>query len=240
MEATIVGRRSCAARALRQALLVMLVDVVLATEAAAPAAQAAHWPPRTRRRRQLLDAPPEESGAAVTTTGCTGASAGLAADQCAAWGQFFDGAVGNTQYSQHKFIVVHNDQPVTTITESHRECNEIQCQPRVISLLLLTVLHFAQTRAKGVGGGGRAIAKLMLVMGLLLEEVAGGTGNGASAGLAPDQLAAWGQFWDGAGGPNWINLGQGCTKLDPCGSGCCRAGPGDCTVQCSGSSITKM
>jgi hypothetical protein len=94
MEVMIVGRRSCAVRALRQALLVMLVDVVLATEAAAPVAQAAHWPPRTRRRRRLLDAPPAESGAAVTTTGCTGASAGLAADQCAAWGQFFDGTGG--------------------------------------------------------------------------------------------------------------------------------------------------
>jgi hypothetical protein len=63
---------------------------------------------------------------------------------------------------------------------------------RVISLVLLTALHFLQTRAKGVGGGGRAIAKLMLVMGMLLEVVAGGTSNGASAGLAPDQLAAWG------------------------------------------------
>ena len=91
----LVGRRSRAARALRPALLVMLlIDAVLATEAAAPAAQAAHWPPRTRRRRRLLDAPPPASGAAVTTTGCTGASAGLAPDQCAAWGQFWDGAGG--------------------------------------------------------------------------------------------------------------------------------------------------
>ena len=90
----VFGRRSCAARALRQALFVMLLTDVLATEAAAPAAQAAHWPPRTRRRRRRLDAPPPASGAAVTTTGCTGASAGLAPDQCAAWGQFWDGAGG--------------------------------------------------------------------------------------------------------------------------------------------------
>jgi hypothetical protein len=89
--AMIVRRRSRAARALRPALLVMLlIDAVLATEAAAPAAQAAHWPPRTR----LLDAPPPASGTAVTTTSCTGASAGLAPDQCAAWGQFWDGAGG--------------------------------------------------------------------------------------------------------------------------------------------------
>jgi hypothetical protein len=105
----------------------------------------------------------------------------------------------------------------------------------VISLVLLTALHFLQTRAKGVGGGGRAIAKLMLVMGMLLEVVAGGTSNGASAGLAPDQLAAWGQFWDGAGGPNWTDLGQGCTKIDPCA---CSNGRGG--VTCSGSSITWM
>ena len=58
--------------ALRHALLVgMLIDAVLATEAAAPAASAA-----------------------VTTTGCTGASAGLTADQCAAWGKFWDDAGG--------------------------------------------------------------------------------------------------------------------------------------------------
>ena len=94
-KAMLVGRRSRAARALRQALLVMLLtNAVLATEAAAPAAQAAHWPPRTRRRRRRLDAPPPARGAAVTTTGCTGASKGLAPDQCAAWGQFWDGAGG--------------------------------------------------------------------------------------------------------------------------------------------------
>jgi hypothetical protein len=146
-------------------------------------------------------------------------------------------AAGNTHYSQRKFkfIVVHNDQPVTAITESHRKCNEIQCQPRVISLLLLTALHLLQTRAKGVGGGGRAIAKLMLVMGMVLEvAAAGGTCTGASVGLAADQCAAWGQFWDGAGGPNWDHHGQGCTKIDPCGS--CPTG----FVACSGSSITTM
>ena len=95
VEAMLVGRRSRAARALRPALLVMLlIDAVLTTEAAAPAAQAAHWLPRTRRRRRLLDAAPPARVAAVTTTGCTGASAGLAADLCAAWGQFWDGAGG--------------------------------------------------------------------------------------------------------------------------------------------------
>ena len=42
VKAMIIGRRSRAARALRQALLVMLLtDAVLATEAAAPAAQRA-------------------------------------------------------------------------------------------------------------------------------------------------------------------------------------------------------
>ena len=87
---------SLAARTLRQALLVrvLLLDAaVLATEAAAPAALAARWPPRPRRRRLLLEAPSAAS-AALATTGCTGASADLAADQCAAWGEFFDGAGG--------------------------------------------------------------------------------------------------------------------------------------------------
>ena len=83
-----------AARTLRQALLVrvlLLLDAaVLATEAAAPAALAARWPPRTQRRRLLAGG----ASTAVATTGCTGASAGLAADQCAAWGKFFDGAGG--------------------------------------------------------------------------------------------------------------------------------------------------
>ena len=83
-----------AARALRQALLVrvlLLLDAeVLATEAAAPAALAARWPPRTQRWRLLA----EGHTSTVNTTGCTGASAGLAPDQCAAWGQFWDGAGG--------------------------------------------------------------------------------------------------------------------------------------------------
>jgi hypothetical protein len=42
-KAMIVRRRSRAARALRQALVVLLIDAVLATEAAAPAALAAHF-----------------------------------------------------------------------------------------------------------------------------------------------------------------------------------------------------
>ena len=83
-----------AARTLRQALLVrvlLLLDAaVFATEAAAPAALAARWPPRTQRWRLLA----EGHTSTVTTTGCTGASAGLAADQCVAWGQFWDGAGG--------------------------------------------------------------------------------------------------------------------------------------------------
>jgi hypothetical protein len=147
-------------------------------------------------------------------------------------------AAGNTRYSQRKFIVMHNDQPVTTITESHRKCNEIQCQPRVISLLLLSALHFVQTRAKSVGGGGRAIAKLVLVRGMLWEVVAAETCTGTSAGLAPDQCAAWGQFWDGASGPNWTGWGQGCTKLDPCA--CCPRAAFFCSVHCTGSSIDYM
>jgi hypothetical protein len=147
-------------------------------------------------------------------------------------------AAGNTHYSQRKFIVVHNDQPVTTITESHRKCNEILCQPKVISLLLLSALHFAQTRSKGVGGGGRAIAKLMLVMGMMLEVAAGGTCTGASAGLEAAQCTAWGQFWDGAGGPNWTGNAQGCTKIAPCGCGKDSFDNGG--VTCSGGSITQM
>ena len=108
----------------------------------------------------------------------------------------------------------------------------------MISLLLLSALHLLQTRAKGVGGGSRGIAKLMLVMGTMLEVAAGGTCTGNSEGLAADQCAAWGQFWDGAGGPNRNHFGQGCTKIDPCA--CCPQGAGFCGVQCSGSSITQM
>jgi hypothetical protein len=91
---------------------------------------------------------------------------------------------------------------------------------------------------------------MLLVMGLLLEVAAGGTCTGASKGLAADQCAAWGKFWDGAGGPNWTGGGQGCTKSDPCG--CCPLGPSSgCDVVCgtgyldddgavSGSTITEM
>ena len=86
------------ARTLRQALLVsvlLLLDAaVFATEAAAPAALAARWPLRSQQRRRLLAEGLAAASTAMTTTGCTGASAGLAPDQCAAWGKFFDGAGG--------------------------------------------------------------------------------------------------------------------------------------------------
>ena len=86
------------ARTLRQALLVsvlLLLDAAV-TEAAAPAALAALWPQRTQQRRRLLAEGLAAASTAMTTTGCTGASAGLAPDQCAAWGKFFDGAGGPT------------------------------------------------------------------------------------------------------------------------------------------------
>ena len=75
---------------------------------------------------------------------------------------------------------------------------------------------------------------------LLLSEVAAvpslGPGpagcTGASVSLATDQCAAWGKFWDGAGGPNWAGKGQNCSKSDPCA---CRYG-----VECSGGSITTI
>ena len=57
--------------------------------------------------------------------------------------------------------------------------------------------------------------------------------TGASAGLTADQCAAWGKFWDGAGGPNWGGRGQGCSKSDPCGS--CHYGH---TISCSGQGRT--
>lgn len=86
------------ARTLRQALLVsvlLLLDAaVFATEAAAPAAMAARWPLRSQQRRRLLAEGLAAASTAMTTTGCTGASAGLAPDQCAAWGKFWDGAGG--------------------------------------------------------------------------------------------------------------------------------------------------
>ena len=141
-------------------------------------------------------------------------------------------AAGNTHSSQRKFIVIAYDQPVTTITESHRKCNEIQYQTKATSLLLLGALHFVQTRAKGVGRRARGIEKLVVLLGMLLEAAAAGC-TGASAGLTAAQCTAWGKFWDGAGGPSWNGYGQGCTKEDPCGS--CPNG-----VTCSGSSITIM
>jgi uncharacterized surface protein with fasciclin (FAS1) repeats len=56
--------------------------------------------------------------------------------------------------------------------------------------------------------------------------------TGASTGLAADQCAAWGEFWDDAGGPNWGGKGKDCLKSDPCA---CRS-----AVSCSGGSITEM
>ena len=56
--------------------------------------------------------------------------------------------------------------------------------------------------------------------------------TGASVSLATDQCAAWGKFFDGAGGPNWLGKGQNCSKSDPCA---CRHG-----VECSGNSITTI
>merc|ERR1719247_3267692 len=50
--------------------------------------------------------------------------------------------------------------------------------------------------------------------------------------LTADQCAAWGKFWDGAGGPNWGGKGQNCSRSDPCA---CRHG-----VECSGGSITTI
>jgi hypothetical protein len=94
----------------------------------------------------------------------------------------------------------------------------------------------AQTRAKGLGVGGRGIARLVLVMGLLLVAAAAGcTGN--STGLEAGQCAAWGEFWDGASGPNWSGPPgwAPCTREDPCG---CGAAYG--AVNCIGGSITKM
>ena len=56
--------------------------------------------------------------------------------------------------------------------------------------------------------------------------------TGASEGLAADQCAAWGEFWDDAGGPNWGGKGKDCLKSDPCACGY--------AVRCSGGSITDM
>lgn len=88
-----------------------------------------------------------------------------------------------------------------------------------------------QIRAKGVSGGRRGIAKLVLVIGLLLEVAAGGTCTGyQSSSLAPEQCRAWGKFWDGAGGPNWTNCGEWCTKSDPCA---CSSDEKGCGVYCA-------
>ena len=56
--------------------------------------------------------------------------------------------------------------------------------------------------------------------------------TGASEGLAADQCAAWGEFWDDAGGPNWGGKGKDCLKSDPCACGY--------AVRCSGGSNTDM
>ena len=70
--------------------------------------------------------------------------------------------------------------------------------------------------------------------------------TGASTNLAADQCAAWGKFWDDAGGPNWGGKGQNCSKSDPCacghGVGC---GPKTASSNCAqsdscDSSITAM
>jgi hypothetical protein len=143
---------------------------------------------------------------------------------------------GNTHFSQRKFIVIAYDQPVITITDSHRKCNEIQYQTKATSLLLLGALHFVQTRAKGVVGRGRGIEKQVMLLGMLLEAAAAGC-TGASAGLSAAQCTAWGMFWDGAGGPTWTDNGKGCTKEDPCG---CQRPGWSAAVTCSGSSITIM
>ena len=67
--------------------------------------------------------------------------------------------------------------------------------------------------------------------------------TGASGNLAADQCAAWGKFWDDAGGPNW---GRNCSKSDPC-AGChgVQCGPKTASSSCAqsdscDSSITAM
>ena len=72
--------------------------------------------------------------------------------------------------------------------------------------------------------------------------------TGASVNLKAEQCAAWGKFWDGAGGPNWAGKGQNCSKSDPCGSACRHGvgcGPKSPSSNCSlsdscDSSITSM
>ena len=70
--------------------------------------------------------------------------------------------------------------------------------------------------------------------------------TGASVNLKAEQCAAWGKFWDGAGGPNWGGEGEDCSKSDPCG---CRhgveCGPKTASSNCSlsdscDSSITSI
>ena len=92
VKAFLVARTLC--QALLASVLLLLDAAVFATEAAAPAAMAARWPLRSQQRRRLLAEGLAAASTAMTTTGCTGASAGLAPDQCAAWGKFFDGAGG--------------------------------------------------------------------------------------------------------------------------------------------------
>lgn len=74
----------------------------------------------------------------------------------------------------------------------------------------------------------------------LVGAAAGAVCTGASAKLAADQCAAWGQLFDATGGPHWTNVGpDGSTttssKTDPC-AGC------GYSVTCSadGTSITNM
>ena len=108
-------------------------------------------------------------------------------------------------------------------------------------LLLLDATVFATEAAAPAALAPRTQRRLLLAEGLAAASTAMTTTGctGASAGLAPDQCAAWGKFFDGAGGPNWTFYGLGCTKIDPCG--CCPpASQPYCSVTCSGSSITKM
>ena len=70
--------------------------------------------------------------------------------------------------------------------------------------------------------------------------------TGASVRLEADQCAAWGEFWDSAGGPHWVGKGQNCSKSDPCACGHgVECGPKTASSNCAqsdscDSSITAM
>jgi hypothetical protein len=93
-------------------------------------------------------------------------------------------------------------------------------------------------RKEGAGDGAELHRALSGKCAPTPQSAAGCTG--CSAGLAADQCTAWGQFFDGAGGPNWKYFGKGCSKDDPCA--CCpqKNLAGECGVTCSGGSITSM